>query len=296
MVSIRPCAISDLMTSAPRIAIRLASSCTVIASGIITSRTIFCGSVRACAARFRALGAPHRSERANALFILVGERARDRQLAFAALGLVAVGRRLLRRGRARPRFLGLASLLPLLLLRARPSGGRASALARRVPRRPAISGFSGSAALLGSGPATGVGAWSALGARLFELALGGFLGFALGLGLTLGGEPCFFLGAPCGFLGLGALLRFGLGNRASPSALDRATFSSSVSSRSTWPRCGVGFGLFDDCRLCLGLRLGDRLLRLGRLGPWPGSGFSGATTRLRFVSTTTVFERPWLKL
>ena len=62
MVAITPMRISALMTSAPRSAMRLASSCTVIVSGTTTSRTIFVGSWSACSWCARCFSRARRTE------------------------------------------------------------------------------------------------------------------------------------------------------------------------------------------------------------------------------------------
>ena len=188
-----------LTRSAPRSAMRLASSCTVIASGTTTSRT--CLVARAglhVVALFLFAGAAQRGERAGAAVVLVDKRAGDGELAALAMLVAAAAARARRLGpawaRARGRRDGGSCALPLRLrlarrLRARPElGARRGLFLGALARRFFGGGFLGLAVFFGAAALFLVRRAARLflaAARFFERGEARFLGLAQQLRLKL---------------------------------------------------------------------------------------------------------------
>ena len=259
---------SDLTRSAARSAMRLASSPTVIASGTTTSRTCLADGPACIWARFS-----FSRERACSA---ASERARASPSSPSARLTVSLPRS--RRCSSRPRVgrAGSGRLAGAWPWRAARAGG-----ARPRPRRPAPAAAArrgpGSAARRASSSAATAGG---LGALFLGLAI--LLGAAL---LVLGRGRGLLLLAAAGFLERGQPRALGLAQQFLLQLLAR--------------RRGVGRALG---RLGRGLGLGRardrrrrrrrRARRLGRVGL---AGPAAACARF-LTSTTTVFDRPWLKL
>ena len=157
-VAMMPFCIRVLTTAATRSAMRLASSCTVIASGTCTSRTTFSRSPRVAldAALLALLPALHRRHRALAAFLVggVGDRELARAaavvLALAAAALLLDGRRLLagllRADRAAGLGAGGDRLRGGRIDRRRAASRRGGAAARAARRGRAASACSAAAA------------------------------------------------------------------------------------------------------------------------------------------------------
>ena len=258
---------SALTRSAPRSAMRLASSWTVIASGTIdVADLLLRGPDFHVVALFLFARALERGEAAGAAVVFAGQSAGDGQLAALAMlvaaaagarGLGALGRG--RRGRRRA---AEAAILVLAAAagRLRRGFGFGAARPRRRPRRRLRCGF--------------------------FLGLAIFLGAAALLGAHL---LCCAVLAAAGFLERGA------------GALPRPR-AASAPCRSL--RCGDLLGFAE-----LALRRGAARLRRFRrrasgasaTRAWalrPAAAASPGRPRMRrfLTSTTTVFERPWLKL
>ena len=257
---------SDLTRSAARSAMRLASSPTVIASGTTTSRTCLADGPACIWARFSfSRGALERGERAGAGIAVLAQRARDGELAALAAMLVAAA--------------GRAGRLGALGRRVAVAGRRAALLVLVVgDRRGGRCGGRGGRARRRGGP----------------------------LPRRRGGRLRRALPRPCDSPRRGASRprsrpgpacpRGGGPPRAGSAARPRprAAISPAVpcarsrrrpGARPAWARAGLGRAR--DRR-----RRGD-----GRLGA-SGAAASPGRPRMRafLASTTTVFERPWLKL
>ena len=188
---------SALTRSAPRSAMRLASSWTVIASGTTTSRTCLAdGPGLHVVALFLLAGAAERGERAGAAVVLVGQGAGDGELAAMALIVRGRGSGARARGawaRAHGRRGGGRRARP----RSAAAGSGGFGLGRRLRRRGAASSSARQASLFGGsffglavffGAAALVLALRDLGAllaaaRFLERGQARFLGLAQQLGL-----------------------------------------------------------------------------------------------------------------
>ena len=258
-VAMMPFCIRVLTTAATRSAMRLASSCTVIASGICTSRTTFSRSPEWLARR--------RFSRSWRRFIAASERWRPSSS--VALAMVSLPER--RRSSS-------------------PCGGRAS------PRSPACRaarlGATGRPASARAACGLGGGGVDRVGGRARgrrRLRPGGGAGGVLGL---LGGRGG---GALLGDLALADRALGGLLLGAQPRQLGLARLGGLAL---LLPALGLlRLGGLDRLPAALELGVAQVLLRggAGRAGPEAAPGL-GTTMRLRLCSTVTDFERPWLKL
>ena len=188
---------SALTRSAPRSAMRLASSWTVIASGTTTSRTCLAdGPASMMVALFLLARAAQRGQRAGAAVVLVGQRAGDGELAAMALLVAAAAARTRRLGPlGRGRMAGTAEAARPL---PRPRGGGSFGLGGRLggagwlpPRRRRASSAAASSALrFSSARRRSSSLCSVLGAllaaaRFLERGQARFLGLAKQLLLEL---------------------------------------------------------------------------------------------------------------
>ena len=255
---------SALTRSAPRSPMRLASSWTVIASGTSTSRTCFCaGPVSMMVALFLFAGAAERGERTGAALVLVGQRAADGELAALALLVAAAAR---------------ASRLGAL------GRGRVAAAGRRKPRSSSSLDGRGDFGLRPEPRQRGARlprprAWPASRHPLRPCDFPRRGGALLPTARPWRG--------PRG----GALPRGSTGALPRPRAAASSEAPCGWSSRPARTACAAAGAA--ALRRRLG-RFGDRL-GLGRFG---AAELRPGRPRMRrfLTSTTTVFERPWLKL
>ncbi len=316
---------SALTRSAPRSAMRLASSCTVIASGTTTSRTcLACGSrgpewrrslsrARLSAARLRAR-AP--SSPPSALVTVSLPAATLVALAIALLRTLWLGRT--RRGAvgaeigprgapaaAPPAFAGALAVAAGAAAAAgsglagagRGISGRCTGVNRRGAGRVESScketGLGGAGGATGAGAGvTGAAAGAAAGAGATSATGSGFASTTGGLAASASARA-FSSRRRCSASAASARSR---SSRRRASSLACIRWSSASRSRRAWRSCAVSPAGAAGRGAGAGGAGGAATGAGGGAASSCGAPVCGPSMRRRFTSTTTVFERPWLKL
>ena len=263
-VAMMPFCISTFTTAATRSAMRLASSCTVMASGTLTSRTTFSRSPEwLCTRRF---------SRSWRRFIAAMERWRPSSS--VALAMVSLPER--RRSSsplARPRFSSTAGTFSTTSSTSARSGGR--------PRRARP----GPARRRGRSPRPG-----RPGAARRALARWAARASSSAFSAAAAAARCSWISRS-----------FSARSAASFSARRRASSASRASAASR-SRSRRSLSCALAASTAFSRRSNSASERLGvvptRAGPWPLAGAPGFGTRirLRLCSTVTDLVRPWLKL